>query len=89
MEHNSINITSPHKILIIHVTIAGLIAEKAGFGTFNQVKEDMLRQLLPHLCITEDDVLNYTQNYIDILGKDRLFIECQSLFGLDIKDATP
>lgn len=82
LEHDSLHITSPYKTTILYVTVASLITESAGFGYFNDKKEDLLNKLAPHISLSEEDVLTYKEHVIDILKNDSLFSECQVLFGL-------
>jgi putative nucleotidyltransferase with HDIG domain len=81
-EHDSLHITSPHKTIIIYVTVASLITQKAGYGSFNVKKNDLLGRLAPHISVSEEDVELYTEHFVEILGNDSLFSECQSLFGI-------
>lgn len=82
-EHNSQNITSPHKNIIIIVTIASLLTDKFGFGSFTTPKKELLDKMLPHLSLKPEDVEYYEKNYSDLLAKDKLFEECQNLVGLN------
>lgn len=82
LEHNSHNITSPFKTIIIYVTVASLLTEKFGYGIFTAFKEKLLARLIPHTCLTEDDILYYGENYLELLKSDPLFQECHDLFGV-------
>ena len=82
LEHESLNITSPHKNLILTVTIGDLLAEKLGFGTFTFDKEDLYRKILPYTCLKNSDTEYYEKHYFDELKKDPLFRDCQALFGI-------
>ena len=83
LEHDSLNITSPHKNLIIFITIANLISEKMGFGSFSPAKDELLNTLMLHTALTKDDLEYFKSNFLENLKKDPLFTECQDLFGLN------
>jgi HD-like signal output (HDOD) protein len=61
LEHNSLNITSPFKSIIIYVTVSSLLTEKFGYGIFTPFNEE---------------------NYLELLKRDPLFLECHDLFGV-------
>jgi putative nucleotidyltransferase with HDIG domain len=80
-EHNSLYITSQHKTVIIFVTIASLITDKIGYGHYTDLKDDLLKKLIPHISMTEKDVDFYSETLSEILMNDPIFSECQLLFG--------
>jgi len=82
LEHDSLNITSPHKTLIIFITIAGLITEKLGFGVYSPAKDELLHTLLLHTPFSYKDIEYYEKHFLENLKKDPLFHECQDLFGI-------
>ena len=82
LEHESLNITSPHKNLILTVTIGDLLAEKLGFGVFTSDKEELYRKTLPYTCLKSSDAEYYEKHFFDELKKDPLFHDCQTLFGI-------
>jgi putative nucleotidyltransferase with HDIG domain len=81
-EHDSLNITSVHKTIILYVTVANLITCNAGYGTFNKKKEELLAKLAPHVSVSEDDIQIYKEHVMEILKDDPLFMECQAMFGI-------
>ena len=85
VEHNSLNITSQYKTIIIYVTVASLLITKFGLGNFTTPKQELLGKLLPHMTLSEADIENYQANYLEILAKDKLFQECQNLIGIEIQ----
>jgi putative nucleotidyltransferase with HDIG domain len=82
LEHDSLNITSPHKTLIIFITIAGLITEKMGFGVYSQAKDKLLHTLLLHTPFSKKDIEYYEKHFLENLKDVPLFHECQDLFGI-------
>ena len=80
LEHDSLNITSPHKTLIIFITIAGLLTEKLGFGVYNPTKNELLHTLLLHTPISNEDIEYYEKHFLDNLKS--VFHKCQELFSI-------
>ncbi|MBN2738269.1 MAG: HDOD domain-containing protein [Spirochaetales bacterium] len=81
-EHDSVNITSPFKVIIIYVSVAGLLSDKLGFGFYSEKKDQLLKQLLKHTNL-KPEYLDYFENqYLTELQDDPLFIQCQSLFNI-------
>ena len=81
-EHDSPNITSKYKNLIITVTAADLITEILGFGFGTNDPEGRLPSFLAHLEINDADIEYYRSGYVKDLSADSLFQECQTLFGI-------
>jgi HD-like signal output (HDOD) protein len=82
LEHQSLNITSTHKALIILVSIADILAEAGRVGLLGEEKERLLAALLPHTPLSAGDVDYYRSRFLADLGQDLLFHECQSLFRI-------
>jgi len=82
MEHASLNITSPHKSLVITISVADLLAEKLGFGVFTDTKRELYEKILPYSCLKKEDAEYYETNFFRELKKDTLFHDCQALFGI-------
>ncbi|MBN1411436.1 MAG: HDOD domain-containing protein [Spirochaetales bacterium] len=82
LEHNSPNITSKHKTIIIYVSIANLLTSKLGYGKLTSYGEKLLHQIIPHTCLSEKDIESYEKEFINLLQKDPLFIECQNLYSI-------
>lgn len=83
-EHNSLNITSQYKTIIIYVTVGSLLTTKFGFGNLTTPKEELLKKMLRHMTLSDDDIQYYQENYLEILSKDKLFKECQGLVGIEV-----
>lgn len=81
-EHASINVTSPHKRIIIAVSVADYITRQMGFGIEAVEAEEFLEQLLPRAGLTDSDLSYYKEKYLEDLKADPFFLECQSLFSL-------
>jgi len=82
LEHDSANITSPHKSVIIMVTVANNIADKFTSEAVPEERQRLLASLYPHTCLHATDVAEYSQNLHDMLAGDALFAECLGLFGV-------
>ena len=82
LEHDSINITSVHKKVIIMVTVANCIAARFAHESVPRERERLLTALYPHTCLAPGDVADYTENLFLRLSEDRLFSECLGLFGV-------
>jgi putative nucleotidyltransferase with HDIG domain len=82
LEHDSLNITSHHKALVIFITISALITDKLGFGVFFPAKKELLDTLLLHTPLSAKDIEYYETYFFENLKNDPLFQECQELFGL-------
>ncbi|HEQ70950.1 MAG TPA: HDOD domain-containing protein, partial [Spirochaetia bacterium] len=83
LEHDNLNITSPHKSLIIFVTLAGLLADRLGYGAFSPPKKTLLETLLPYTDLSREDIEAYGETYLTKLAGDSFYRECQELFNLD------
>ncbi|MEJ2663470.1 MAG: HDOD domain-containing protein [Spirochaetia bacterium] len=82
LEHDSLNITSQYKNLIIIITLSDLITDKLGFGVFFPAKSELLDTLLLHTALSKKDIEYYEKYFLENLKKDPLFHECRELFGL-------
>jgi len=82
LEHESLNITSPYKNLILTVTTGDLLAVKLGFGILTSFKEELYRKILPYTCLNNSDAEYYENHFFNELKKDPLFNDCQALFGI-------
>jgi HD-like signal output (HDOD) protein len=81
-EHASLNITSPHKPLIIIVSTACLIAEGIESPEVSANKEGLFAQLLPYTCLQPGSIASYGQQYSAELTQQRLFHEYQSMLDV-------
>jgi HD-like signal output (HDOD) protein len=82
LEHESLNITSPHKPLIIIVSTACLISEGIENQKISRGKESLFRQLLPYTCLSPGDVSSHAKQYAEDLDQYRLFHEYQNLLDV-------
>ena len=82
LEHESLNITSPHKSVVILVSVACLLSEKIDGADINPLKQDLLSKLLPYTCLTLADAETLGSGYGEELSRDPLYREYQTLFGL-------
>jgi HD-like signal output (HDOD) protein len=81
-EHESQNIGSPHKSVIIMVTVAGLFAEKIADSGLLPLRADILARFLPYTCLAGMDVDALSKGYSEELARDPLYQEYQRLFGV-------
>ena len=82
LEHQSLNITSPHKAVIFIVSTADLVAELIRIGSLDEESDRLLVELIQRTELTENDIQYYKSSFISDMQKDTLFLECRSLFGL-------
>ncbi len=83
-EHQSLNITSPHKALIFMVSTADLVEELIRIGTLDAESEQLLAALIQRTELTQSDLQYYTTSFMADMRKDPLFLECRSLFGIRV-----
>ena len=81
-EHESLNITSRHKAVILVVSVSDLIAEVLGFGFDEPDAAELLDQFKPHIGLSNSDVEYYMSGFVTDVKEDSLYQECQELFGL-------
>ena len=81
-EHESLNVTSPHKSAILIVTAAALFAELSRVGTLQADKQELLAQILPRVSLGAADMEYYRKQFMEDLQDDTLFQECSLLFGV-------
>jgi len=81
-EHQSLNITSPHKALIFMVSTADLVAELIRVGSLYTESEQLLVELVQRTELTDNDIQYYKTTFMGDMKKDTLFLECRSLFGI-------
>jgi putative nucleotidyltransferase with HDIG domain len=82
LEHGSLNVTSPHKQIILRVTAADILST-ATAAELPQRKQELLEQLGKFIDLKPDQIEYYTTRYLDDVQEDALFLECRSLFGLN------
>jgi putative nucleotidyltransferase with HDIG domain len=81
-EHESLNVTSPHKGAVILVSVACLTAEMISEPGAAARKTGLLAALLPYTCLAGNDPSTLAQAYAAELGRDPLYQEYQKLFGV-------
>ncbi len=81
-EHETLNITSPHKPLIIIVSTACIIADGIESAELTREKQELFTQLLPYTCLPPGDIASYVQTYTAELTQLRLFHEYQNLLEI-------
>jgi HD-like signal output (HDOD) protein len=79
-EHDTMNITSAHKQIVILVSAASLLAESIDSPGLSQAQQDLFAQLLPYTCLAGEDLASLTRAYAPELAQDKLLQEFQGLF---------
>lgn len=82
LEHETTNIGSPHKGLVILVSTACLFAERIEAGALPPAKEQLLGQLLPYTCVTAAEVPELCARYAAELAADKVLREYRVIFGV-------
>ncbi len=81
-EHGSLNIVSPHKQIILIVSMADMITDLLGLG-IGSGNEEKLAEYTPHSPVGAEDVQYYMSKYLDDMQADPLLQQCQELFQLE------
>jgi putative nucleotidyltransferase with HDIG domain len=81
-EHETLNVTSPHKTIILIVTAAALLAEMSRVGQLEPTQRELLGQVLPRISLGDADLEYYRQGFMIDLQNDPLFQEFSALFRL-------
>lgn len=82
LEHDTINIGSSHKTLVILVSVAGILSEKLDAGVITPMKQELLEKLLPYTCLSPQQADEYIAACAAELSQDRLFQEYKTLFDI-------
>ena len=82
LEHESLNITSPHKSTVILVSVASLLAETLEPEGIQPMHLEVLLQLMPYTCLPMVDTDAPAVEMAAALEADPLYQEFRSLFGL-------
>jgi HD-like signal output (HDOD) protein len=84
LEHANANITSPHKQVVILVSTAGFLASNLDMRKGNPEALQRLEPNLPFLGLWMDALRQFAEGYMARLAGDKLFLECQNLFSLQM-----
>jgi len=79
-EHNTLNINSKHKKLVLAITLADLLSDYVGYGQREGRRDELLQNVMVLTNHTEKDIEYFKLEYKGNFEKDPLFIECQRLF---------
>ncbi len=82
LEHESINIASSHKPLVILVSVACILAELIAAGTLPGPKRELFQKLAPYTCVEPAVIDAPVDPWNAELRKDPLFQEYHELFGI-------
>jgi putative nucleotidyltransferase with HDIG domain len=80
-EHETLNITSPHKTLIILVSVACLLSEVIAAGSLTALRAGLLSRLLPYTCVDGADPAELARACAAELARDPLYVEYAGLFA--------
>jgi HD-like signal output (HDOD) protein len=81
-EHESRSVASPHRSLVLCVSVADLLSERHRAKTLGPGKDALLRELVPQVGLKADDLEYYRTRFAADLDKDPLFRESRALFAL-------
>jgi HD-like signal output (HDOD) protein len=81
-EHHTMNITSPHKPLIVMVSTACIIAEGMESGQVSKAKQALLAELQPYTCLPPGDLASYVQTYTAEFTQMKMLVEYQNLLEI-------
>ncbi|HAK46568.1 MAG TPA: hypothetical protein DCO79_11710 [Spirochaeta sp.] len=81
-EHNSLNITSQYKTIILIVSAADLIAGQYSDSPLAETNDQMLNAVLMRINLGSEDKAFYLDEFYQQLVEIPMFQECSSLFGL-------
>jgi HD-like signal output (HDOD) protein len=82
LEHETLNIGSPHKTFVILVSAASILSEKISQGDISPPKRELLDALLPHTCLTLAQADDFIAACSAELAQDSLFQEYKLLFDI-------
>jgi len=79
-EHNTLNINSKYKKLILTITLADILSDYIGYGQREGSRDELLKNVLVLTNHSEEDLDYFKTSYLEIFEEDPLFKECQRLF---------
>ena len=82
-EHNSLNITSQYKTIILIVSAADLLSGHYSDSPLAEIHDDILDAFLVRINLKPEDKDFYINNFYGQLTENPMFQECSSLFGLN------
>ena len=81
-EHRNINIQSPHKELIVLITIADILSSLIHSVDFSEKDRKVLEPYLLYSGLKMEQLNYFSERFLDDLKEDSLFQECKSLFRI-------
>jgi putative nucleotidyltransferase with HDIG domain len=82
LEHESLNIASPHKTLVILVSVASILADRISEGAVSPQRRELFRALAPHTSVPATEIDAPAEPWTTALHEDPLFQEYQAFFGI-------
>jgi len=83
LEHDRANITSPHKTVIILVTVSNILVDRAVTGRAVPNRMEILTKLLPYTCLSPEDAETFSTGLPAVLRDDPLFVQCLEMYGFE------
>jgi HD-like signal output (HDOD) protein len=78
-DHDTLNITSVHKPLVILISVAGIIAAAMDGEPVGEARREVFAQLLPYTCLGNADIPGLARDFTPQLAQDKLLQEFQGL----------
>ncbi len=79
-EHNTLNINSRHKKLVLTITLADILSDYLGYGQREGSRDKLLESVLVLTNHNQEDLDYFKNDYLDVFEGDPLFKECERLF---------
>lgn len=83
LEHDSVNITSPHKTVIVLVTVSNILVDRAVTGVNLPARQEILDKLLPYTCLSSADAEAFSTGLPTAMKDDPLFVQCLQMYGFE------
>lgn len=84
LEHDSVNITSSHKSVVILVTVSNILVDRAVTGKDTPYRQETLEKLLPYTCLSLAAAEEYSTGLPTLLKDDPLFAQCLEMYGFEV-----
>jgi len=82
-EHGMVNITSPHRLSVVTVSIADILSDEISGIPLSDDKRKNMTTFRAYAGVSETALSGYNAEYCASMQKDKLFQECKALFHFD------
>jgi putative nucleotidyltransferase with HDIG domain len=82
LEHETLNIASPHKTLVILVSVASILADRISDGAVSPQRRELFQALAPYTPVPAAEIDAPAEPWNTALHEDPLFQEYQVFFGI-------